>query len=213
MSAGAALRAAISDFYGHSMPLVALNAAFWALVLPFLAAALWTPVALAGAALVAGPAGLALMRCAVELVETDELSLRCAPAGLRRQWRRGVLLGALGAAVVAVGLWAVVFYGRAEAWILMAVALYVLVALAAYQLVLWPLAAARAAEPLREVLRAAARSTFARPVQAVVLLLALVLVNAAGAAAALMPLLTLTLAYSALAVARFALTRPVEETG
>jgi hypothetical protein len=51
----------------------------------------------------------------------------------------------------------------------------------------------------------AGRTVVARPVQAVVLGLALALVNLAGIAAAIMPFLTLTIAYTFLAAAHFAL--------
>jgi hypothetical protein len=59
------------------------------------------------------------------------------------------------------------------------------------------------------VLEDALRTLLARPLQALVLTLALVLVNHVGLALAIVPFLTLTIAYSCLAAVRFAL--PVED--
>ncbi len=73
---------------------------------------------------------------------------------------------------------------------------------------LWPLAIRDCELPLREV---AARAGFAlvrRPGAAVGLGLALLAVNVLGIVAAVLPFLTMTIAYSALAAARFVL-RPI----
>jgi hypothetical protein len=75
--------------------------------------------------------------------------------------------------------------------------------------VLWPLAVAEPERPLRLVLEDTLRTVLARPLQALGLTLALVLVNVLGLALAVVPFLTLTVAYSFLAAARFAL--PEEE--
>jgi hypothetical protein len=80
-----------------------------------------------------------------------------------------------------------------------------------YQVLVWTLAIAEPAEPLRTAARRAAELFAARPGQTLLLGLGLLLVNLVGIAAALMPFLTLTVAYSCLAVARFALPRPVPE--
>jgi hypothetical protein len=204
-SAADALLAALADLYHQSWRLVLINAAVSAALVPLVVAALWVPVLLLAALVLAGPLLMALMHCAVTLARTEDLRLHCAVEGLRLHWRRGLVLGVLTALVVAAGAVAVVSYGRAGAWVLAAGVLYVLVVFTAYQLAVWPLAAADRARPLRAVLAAAARTALRRPLQAIVLALALTLVNLAGAAAALMPLLTLTLAYSALAAAHFAL--------
>lgn len=203
MTAGGALRAALADFYHHSWRLVVLNAALSAAVLPLLVSALWVPLVLALAVLVAGPLAMALMHCAVTLAETEELSLRCAASGLRLHWRRGLALGALVGAVGGAGIFALVFYGRAGVWPLVALVLYLLAGFGVLQLALWPIAAAQRGAPLRAVLASAARVFFRRPLQATVLAVALLTVNVAGAAAALMPLVTLTVAYSFLAAAHF----------
>jgi len=87
---------------------------------------------------------------------------------------------------------------------------YLLLAFVAFQLVLWPLAVFEMGVPVRRVVGDAAQALLARPLQALALTLALALVNAAGLAAAVLPFLTLTIAYSALAVARFALPPTLE---
>jgi hypothetical protein len=60
------------------------------------------------------------------------------------------------------------------------------------------------------VLREAGRSLFSRPFASVALAFVLLLVNAVGAIGVL-PVLTLTIAYSALAAAHFVLPPPTEE--
>ena len=204
-----ALGAALRGMWAQSGRLFLANAALSVGVLPFLVAALWAPLAL-----VAGPLAMALMHCAVELVREDDLSLRCWPAGLRLHWRRGLALGAGCATVVAVGVVAMDTYAGAGRTVLAAIVLYVLLAFGVYQLALWPLAVAEKGAPLRSVARAAADVVLRAPLPATLLALALLLVNAVGAAAALLPLLTLTLAFSALAAAHFTLPRdPLRKAG
>jgi hypothetical protein len=70
--------------------------------------------------------------------------------------------------------------------------------------VLWPLAVSDP-RPLRPVVEEALRTMLARPLQALGLTLVLVLVNLIGVALAIIPFLTLTVAYSFLAAAHFAL--------
>ena len=76
---------------------------------------------------------------------------------------------------------------------------------AVYQLVLWPLAVFELDVPFRRVAADAGRALVERSVQTVVLAVALLAVNLAGVAAAVVPFLTLTIAYSFLAAAYFAL--------
>jgi hypothetical protein len=209
-----ALGAALRGMWEQSWRLLLANAALSAGVLPFLVAALWAPLALVGAALVAGPLAMALMHCAVELVREDELSLRSWTAGLRLHWRRGLALGAACALVVGAGVLAIGTYAGAGQTLLAIVVLYVLLAFGVYQLALWPLAVAERAAPLRTVARAAADVVLRAPLAATLLAVALLLLNAVGAAAALLPLLTLTLAFSALAAAHFTLPRdPLRKAG
>jgi hypothetical protein len=73
------------------------------------------------------------------------------------------------------------------------------------QLALWPRAVVERERPLGRVLAAAALDVLRRPKAWIGLAVALVLINLVGIAAALMPFLTLTIAYSFLAAAHVAL--------
>jgi hypothetical protein len=204
-----ALGLALRDFYGNSWRLVAVNAALGAVLV--LAGVVGAVVHL-GVALVvlAGPLAAALAHCAVVLVRTGNLTLRDALDGLREHWRRGLLFGAVAAATVGLGVLAVHVYAAHGLWPLVFVTLYALAALALYGLVLATLAVAEPERPLRASAREAAAVLLRRPGAALGLGLALLLVNAAGLAAAAMPFLTLTLAYSFVAAAHFALPPAVE---
>jgi hypothetical protein len=83
--------------------------------------------------------------------------------------------------------------------------LYLVVLLGIYAAVLTTLAVARPDEPLRLIARQAATVGAQRPGATLLLGLALLLVNLAGVAAAVMPFLTITVAYSFVAVAHFAI--------
>jgi hypothetical protein len=76
-----------------------------------------------------------------------------------------------------------------------------------FQLALWPLAVFEAGQPLRAVARDAARVVARRPLGFLGLAFALLLVNAVGVAAAILPFLTLTISYSFLVSAHFALPK------
>jgi len=206
VSVSTSLRGALRDFYEHSWRLVALNGALSLCVLAILAAAsFWAPALLLLVLL--GPLAAALMHCAVSLVREGDLSLRDAAAGLALHWRRGLGLAALSGVVVLAGLAGVRAYGGASTftWPLAFVLAYLLGLFCVYQLVLWPLAVAEREVPLRQVLGDALRTLTGRPGAALALAFLLLLVNALGALAALLPLFTLTIAYSFLAAARFAL--------
>src|SRR5262249_19008030 len=98
------------------------------------------------------------------------------------------------------------FYaGSPAAWPLAFLTLYLLAALLLFEVLVWTLAVAEPAAPLRDSARRAAELVATRPGGTLVIGLALLLVNAVGIAAALMPFLTLTLAFSFLAAARFVL--------
>jgi hypothetical protein len=201
---GAALRAALRDLYAHSWRFFLLNAALSACLVPLAVAGLWAPAAWL-LFLAAGPLAAALVYCAVVTATTGELRLAEALTGLRLHWRRGLVLGAALFGGSALGVYAVAFYGGRGVLLLAALAVYLLAALLAYQLVLWPLALASPDRPLRSVLEEALRTMLARPLQALVLTVALALVNLIGVALAVVPFLTLTIAYSCLAAAHFAL--------
>ena len=213
MSVGAALRTALGDFYRQSWRLFFLNAALSGFVLALVLAGAYVPMALVLLVL-AGPLAAALMHCAVTLAQTEDLRLAEALTGLRLHWRRGFALGLVALVVVAAGATGLVAYGRAGtwAWPLALVTLYALLAFGLLQLALWPLAIFERDRALTAVVGDAARALLRRPAGFAALGLALAVVNLVGAAAALAPLLTLTIAYSALAAAHYTLPRsPIRE--
>ena len=112
------------------------------------------------------------------------------------------------------GIVAVRTYGSSGrlAWPLAFVVAYLLALFLVFQLLLWPLAVAERERPLRRLLADAGVALVRRPGASVGLALALLLINVLGAAAAVLPLLTITVAYSFVAAARFALPQ-LEEGG
>jgi hypothetical protein len=203
-----ALGVAAVDLYHQSWRLVLLNVMLGAAVLLVGLASIASPLALALVVLI-GPAAVTVMHCAVTLAQTEDLRLADAITGLRRHWRRGLVLGLLVAAVVMLGAFAVPFYASAGrwGWPLAALSLYVVLVFFVVQLALWPLAVFDAARPLRELAREAGLSVLRRPLGFVGLGLALLVVNAAGLAAAILPFLSLTIAYSFLVSAHYALPK------
>jgi hypothetical protein len=199
---------AATDLYHQAWRLVILNSLLGlGLVLIVLAS-----IAVRGAFILAvliGPAIAAVMHCAVTLAQTEDLRLAEALRGLRRLWRRGLALGLALAAAVGLGALAVPFYAHAGtwAWPLAAVCVYLLFMFAVFQLALWPLAVFESGLPLKAVARDAALSVARRPLGFLGLAVALLLVNVIGVAAAILPFLTLTIAYSFLVSAHFALPK------
>jgi hypothetical protein len=213
LSVAKALRKAVRAWYENSWRLFLLNTLFSTVAIAILVLALYQPVALL-LLLVLGALAAALVHCAVTIVHGDELRLVDALVGLRLHWRRGLLLGALGAAVVVLTALALGFYaGRgALAWPLAVLTLYVTGMLAVYQLALWPLAIVERARPLRAVFRSAALTVAARPLAFVGLGLALLAINLIAFVAAVLPFLTMTISYSFLAAAYLTLPQTsVEE--
>ena len=211
MRPGDAMRLALRDLYQHSWRLVPVNAAL-AVVLVLAVVAATAQRAAFVLVILAGPVAAALVHSSVTLVRTGSLTVADAFEGLRRHWRRGFALSAAGIVVVFLGALAVrVYSGSPWAWPLMFLTIYVLVVLGIFQIVLWTLAIAEPDRPLRAVARQAAALGAARPGSTLLLGLALLLVNVAGVAAAVMPFLTLTLAYSFVAVAHFALPPQIPE--
>lgn len=207
------LRRAVRDFYEESWRLVLLNSALSAYVLAVLAVAAYAPVALL-LLLGAGPLAAALVSAAAIVVETGSLTFVEAAAGLRRCWVRGLTLGASVAFGAVATVVALRFYGGAGtlAWPLAVVVLYLGGIFALYQLLLWPLAVHDCARSLRDVAVEAGFALIRRPAAVTGLGLALLAVNLLGIVAAVLPFLTMTIAYSALAAARFALPpEPLEE--
>ncbi len=198
------LRLALRDFYGNSWRLVPLNALL-GIVLVGVAVLAISVHALLVLAVLAGPLAAALAHCAVTLVREGNLRMTDAVDGLRLHWRRGLQLGAAGTAFVLVAVVALHVY--AGDWVLAFLALYLAVLLVTYQAILWTLAIAEPERPLRACARDAFAVATRRPGATAALSLALLLVNAAGIAAAVMPFLTLTVAYSFVAVAHFTLDK------
>jgi hypothetical protein len=208
MSLARALGVAATDLYHQSWRLIVLNTLLAAVLVGVILASLAIRPALLLLVLL-GPVAAAVMHCTVTLAQTEELRLSEVVVGLRRHWRRGLVLGALVAAAAVLGAIAVPFYSRAGAWAwpLAALSVYVLLVFALFQLALWPLAVFEDARPLRAVARDAALVVGRRPWGFTGLALALLLVNAIGVAAAILPFLTLTIAYSFLVSAHFALPK------
>jgi hypothetical protein len=205
-----ALVLALRDFYANSWRLVAVNAALGVVVVVSILAALALPAAGVLSA-AAGPAAAVIVHCSVTLVRTGDLAFADAWEGLRLHWRRGLVLSVLGCALLGLGVVALRFYGAFAIWPLAFLTLYVLVLLGIYGLVLWTLAIAEPEYGLRRVARDAGAFVASRPTATLVLGLALVLINVVGIAAAVMPFLTLTVAYTFLATAHFVLPAPTRE--
>ena len=212
MNVAESLRAAFHDFYDQSWRLFLLNTALSVVAILVVWTALYTPLALALVFLL-GPLAAALMHCAVTLVREDELHLSDAVEGLALHWRRGLALAALAIAAGVLTFVAIRFYADAGAfaWPFAALALYLALLFLVLQLPLWPLAVVEHDRALRGVLADALTTLLRRPGASVGLALALLVVNAAGVAAAVVPFLTLTIAYSFLAAAHFVLPRVLRE--
>jgi hypothetical protein len=207
VTAGLSLRFALRDFFHNSWRLAPVNAVFGA-VLVAVGIAAYAVHALLVLAVIAGPVAAALIHCAVVLVRTENLALADAREGLRLHWRRGLQLGAVGLALVVLGAFAVRFYTRLGfGWPLVFLTLYVLLGLGTYLVMVATVAIADPERPLRLAARDAATVGARRPGATLLLGLSLLLVNAAGVAAAVMPFLTLTVAYSFVAVAHFTLPK------
>jgi len=208
MSLSRALGVAAADLYHQSWRLVVLNVLLGAVLVGVVLASLAVQPAIVLVILV-GPAAAAVMHCAVTLAQTEELRLSEALVGLRRHWRRGLVLGTIVALAAVLGAIAVPFYSGAGvwAWPLAALSIYVLLVFSLFQLALWPLAVFEPGRPFRGVVRDALLAVGRRPVGFVGLALALLVVNVVGVAAAILPFLTLTIAYSFLVSAHFALPK------
>ena len=201
---GAVLRRAARDFYEESWRLVLLNTALSAYVLVVLGAAAYVPAALVLLVGV-GPLAAALVSAAVIVVDTGSLTIAETTGSVRRCWRRGLALGGL-VAFVASG-------DRRRAAVLRLGVGARLAARDPDPLPHRPLrrlpapALAAGAEGLERPLRALAADAgvalLRRPAGALGLAVALLLINTIGLAAAVLPFLTMTPAYSALAAARF----------
>jgi hypothetical protein len=209
MTAGGSLRSALRDFYANSWRLVVLNVVLGVFLVGVVVAALWFVPALA-LLLLAGPLAAALMHCAVRIVQTEGLRFADAVDGVRLHWRRGLVLGIVALAALALAAIAVPFYAQRGGWgwLLAVLALYVALLFGVVQLLLWPLAVLELDRPLAQVARESLVGFLRRPVSGCALALSLLAINVVGLVAGIVPFLTLTVAYSFLAAAHFALPRP-----
>jgi hypothetical protein len=211
MGVGGALRTAAVDFYHQSWRLAVFNSVLSAAVLAILYLTLFTHPAFLLLVVLVGPLAASLMHCAVLLAQHDELRFRDALTGLRLHWRRGAVLATVLLLVVWLGVIALRFYGR-EQWVFSVLIADVLAVVAVIQVFAWPRAVHQRERSLHRVFGDALGDFLRRPVTSFLFAFALVLVNALGLIAAVMPFLTLTVAYSFLAAAHFALPRsPLRE--
>ena len=201
-----ALGAAAADFYHQSWRLAALNTALSAFVLLLLYPTIFVLPVLGVLLVLLGPLAAALMHCAVKLAQEDELRLSDAVAGLRLHWRRGLVLGAVNLVAAVAGFVALRFYG-ADQWIFTILVADVLAVFVLVQFLLWPRVVFERERPLRDVTAAALSDFLSRPLSTIGLAVGLLVVNVLGIAAGVLPFLTLTIAYSFLAAAHFALPR------
>ena len=211
MGAASALRTAAVDFYHQSWRLAVFNTVLSAAALAVLYLALFVHSLFILLTVLLGPLAAALMHCAVLLAQHDELRFRDALSGLRLHWRRGAVLATMVLLVIWLGVIAFRFYGR-DQWLFSVFAGDVLAVFAVVQLLAWPRAVHEPDRPLKKIFGDALSDFLGRPLRAFAFALALLFVNSLGFVAAVMPFLTLTIAYSFLAAAHFALPRgPLRE--
>ena len=208
MTVGGALKAALRDLYEQSWRFLFLNFTLSAVAAAALLAGSYATPALLLLVGV-GPFVAALMHCAVTVQQTDDLRMGDALVGLRLHWRRGLALGAIVAAASVLVVASLSFYS-ARAWPVAILSFYVALMFGVWQIHLWPLAVARRRERFADVLRDAGVGLVRRPFASIGLWFVLLLVNAAGAIG-ILPVLTLTIAFSALAAAHFVLPPPPPE--
>ena len=213
MSVGRALRSAVIDLYHFSWRLLLINSAVTAVVSVVVLVVAAFPLVLFVGALLAGPVVAALVYCVVLLIRDGSFELADAVHGLRRHWRTGFALGGLFGSVLLLGALAVMFYGSEDHRVvpLAVLSVYVAAIICLVVLVAWPLAIASPEVGLGDALRRAWLLALRAPLRLLLLGGVLLLVNVAGAITVL-PLLTLTIAYTFLATARLVLpTLTMEE--
>jgi hypothetical protein len=210
MTVRAALRTALLDTYHFSWRLLVVNASLSAVVAVIVLFVSAFPLVLFVAPLLAGPIVAALVHCVVTLIREEEFHLSDAVAGFRRFWKEGLALGAMTGACLLLGALAVMFYGseRHRVLPLAVLAVYVAALFFLVLLVGWLFAIADPGVGVADALRRAWLVAVRSPARLLLLGTALLLVNLAGAVTVI-PLLTLTIAYSFLATARLVL--PPEE--
>jgi hypothetical protein len=206
MGAGGALRAAFIDFYHQSWRLAAFNTALSAIVLAIVYLTLFVHPTFLLLVVLIGPLAASLMHCAVWLAQNDELHFGDALDGLKLHWRRGLVLASVTLLVFWLAGIALRFYGTGQ-WIFAVFVVDVLVLVAVLQLLVWPRAVYERERPLQKVFGDALSDFLSRPLSTLAFAAGLAAVNVFGIAAAVMPFLTLTIAFSFVAAAHFALPR------
>jgi hypothetical protein len=206
MSLGGSLRAAAVDFYHQSWRLAVFNTVLSAAALAVVYLTVFVSVTFAVLVLLLGPLAGALMHCTIQLAQEDELRFRDGLTGLGLHWRRGLRLAAILLFVTVAGVIAIRFYGS-EQWLLTIFVADVLAVFAVLQVFVWPRAIFQRDRALHRVHGDALSDFLARPVTAFGFVLVLAVVNLVGIVAGVLPFLTLTIAYSFLAAAHFALPR------
>jgi hypothetical protein len=206
MTVGKALRFALADLYRCSWRLLVVNTMLSATIAAVVLLVSAFPLVLLVAPLVGGPIVAALVYCVVKLVRDDDFVFADAAEGLRRYWRSGFLLGGISGLVLLLGALAVSFYVSEQHRVLPLAVLsaYVIAIALLVVLVAWPLAIAEPDDGVAGALYCAWTLALRSPVRLLLLGAALLVVNVLGAVTVL-PLLTLTIAYSFLAMARFVL--------
>jgi hypothetical protein len=204
----ASLRAAATDFYFHSWRLLPANVLWAAVVLAILAAALLSPPLVLLAPLAALPIA-GIFRMATRIVRGESVSFWDGMDAWRGEVRPALALGTgLVVALVVLGFNLVsgLFSDSMLGWALATLALWGLVAAWLYAWVAWPilLDPARRTSPGRERLRLAALLVLAHPIRVGALGLILIVLLLASTVA-MVPLLTVSVAFSALVSARYVL--------
>ena len=212
MSVRGALGAAGRDLYQFSWRLLVVNTMVTGVMCAVILIVSAFPLVLFVAPLVAGPLVAALVYCVILLIREESFVLADAMVGLRRHWRTGFALGGLFGMALLLGALAVIFYTSEEHRTipLAALSLYVVAIVGLLLLVAWPFAIAAPEAGLRGALRQAWLLALHAPLRLLALGLVLLVVNVAGAITVL-PLLTLTIAYSFLATAHLVLPAPILE--
>jgi hypothetical protein len=212
MNVGVALHRAVSKTYESSWRLLVVNTALSLVVGLVILATPTLPLGVFLACVAAGPIAAALVHCVVLIARGDEILLVDALAGFRLHWRQGLELGALFGAGLMLGIVAVTFYVSEphRIWPLAIGAVYVIAFFCLLVLVAWPLLIADTRLGVRGALRLAALEVIRRPWRVFALGFALLVVNVAGALT-VVPLLTLTIAYTFLAAALVVLPDQPEE--
>jgi hypothetical protein len=210
MTARRALRQAARDLYENSWRLILPNLLLAVVAATAFLAAVYSRPALILVVAV-GPFAAALLHCALKIQQTGDLRVGDAFTGLALHWRRGLALGGLLALAVVLTVSSISFYSRLGvlAWPFVVTALYLVALFVVWQVHLWPLALRDERLPLRAILGESAVA-FARRPGSTFGLAASLLALYAVAAIGVLPLLTLTIAYSALAAVRFVLAPPAE---